>query len=194
MGKTPMLVIDREVIDFPDTLAVEYAKDKILEDWIVAIIDDGNLNPLRTAISQMQIAMIQLGLENNGLVCNDRQGLTCWHVHSTESQPKRVRDVAHPLHENANCKSLLGKFCKPHSGILQHLVQHFALQKIPLECLIFKTKGIYLLTHQGCVVTLEEVLLSEDKEISVEKELLNLQSSDFRNDTYLWGQIGKSLS
>lgn len=69
MGKMRMLVIDREVIEAGDILAIEYANDKILKDWIVAIIDDGNFNPLATAIAQMQSAMIRVGLENNGIVC-----------------------------------------------------------------------------------------------------------------------------
>jgi hypothetical protein len=189
MGKIQLLVVDREVVETGHISTSLVAK---LSEWTVAIVDDGNFNSLPTAIAQMQSAMIKLGLSNNGFICNDRLGKICYHVYSTTPGDEPIR-TSHPLHENKNCQDLIGLFCRPNAGILQHIVQHHALQKIPLECFVIKLRGKYLITHQGHLATVKRVDVV-DGDFVVEKELLSHQGSDFRNDCYLWESIAEILN
>lgn len=195
MGKIQLLVIDRNVIESGHHSAFFDCLDLKDNYWIKSVIDEQLNTPLDVAIAKMQESMIKLGLKDNGFICNDRQGLKCWHIHSTTplSSLSRLRDVAHPLHENANCQKIVGSFTEQKQGILQHLVQHYSLQKLPLECLLMNPRGVYLITHSGYQVTVDKVAMSKDNKLVSEIKLLSLQSSDFRNDPFVWGRIAAMI-
>lgn len=200
MSKVQILILDQETVENKELVEpgdhpiLDFARS-VKDRWIVAIAGESPFDPLSIAISEMQSCMKLVEINYNGFICNDPLGVTCWHVHSAKkvdfgSLNARIRDVAHPLHENHNCKNLIGLFAKPNLGITQHVIQHYALQRLPLECLMVKSSGNYLITHHDQRVTVQKVELEGDRWVS-RKKLFSTENSDFRSDPHLWSEIAR---
>lgn len=201
MSKVQILVLDQEIVELGDHPIIEFARS-VKDSWTVAIVNNTPIKPSSDfvnpseVVGKMQSSMELIGIDYNGFICDDPKGLTCWHIHSLERivwfspTPNRISDVMHPLHENHNCKNLVGLFARPNLGMTQHIIQTYSLQRLPLECLMIKPNGNYLLTHQEQRVTVQRVELEGDRWVSKE-DLLNTQNSDFRNDPYLWSEIAR---